>query len=138
LVFPIGQYAVELVTAVVNNSMGPVNGGVVGFNIDGLIHYSAVKDGQASTFAIVPLPVVAVPEMIGLSFTPPSFDMGEDNARSQLLYNILSTLNEGFVLLGADGSQIVATLINGLPFGLAYNAEGVFTGFALGIFPTMP
>jgi hypothetical protein len=49
---------------------------------------------------------------------------------------LLNSFNFGYVLFGADGTQTVATIIDGIPVGLVYNANGQFVGFALGILPT--
>jgi hypothetical protein len=79
-----------------------------------------------------------MPQNISLLFTPPNFDFTGSSAAEWALLTILNALNPGFVLFGATGSEmVVATVINGVPIGLAYSADGQFTGFAFGMLPSL-
>jgi hypothetical protein len=135
LIFPEDNFMVELVTALVTSSSGPVNGGIVTFNLNGKSLNVAVRSGQASLLTLLPLPFAAVPEYFSASFTPPNIDFAVGSQTRLALLTILNAINQGFVLFADDGSQVVATIINNIPFGLAYNSHGQFTGFALGILP---
>jgi hypothetical protein len=88
--------------------------------------------------AILPLPFAVLPQSISLLFTPPNSDFAVSSAEEWALLTILNALNPGFVLFGANGSEmVVATVIDGVPIGLAYNAEGQFSGFAFGMLPSL-
>jgi hypothetical protein len=37
-----------------------------------------------------------------------------------------------------DGSQTVVVLVNNVPIGLVFDAQGNFTGFAFDVLPSLP
>src|SRR5262249_43673268 len=126
------------ITAEVTSPGGTVNGGTVTFNVGGQFLNAVVQSGQATALAILPLPFAAMPQSLSLFFTPPNIDFTVSSAEEWALLTLLNILNPGFVLFGENGSaMVVATVINGVPIGLAYNAEGQFSGFAFGILPSL-
>lgn len=138
LIFPMGNFAVELITAAVTSPGGTINGGMATFNVDGQIVNAAVQDGQATAMVVLPLFDAAMPQSVGLSFASSNVDFAASTASETVFLMMFNALDFGFVLFNSDGSQTVATVINGVPIGLVFNAQGHFTGFAFGILPNVP
>ncbi len=64
LILPMDGFAVEVLTALVSSSTGPLNDGIVTFTLDGQVLPAAVQSGQARAITLVPLPLVARPEYL--------------------------------------------------------------------------
>lgn len=138
LILPMGNFAVELITALVTSPGGAVNGGTMSFNLDGRLLSAPISSGQASVMTILPLPYVSVPQQLNLSYNSPNVDFANGLASNQMMLTFLNALNDGFVLFGANGTEIVTTLMNGIPVGIMYDGHGDFSGVAIGILPILP
>src|SRR5262249_33952427 len=76
-------------------------------------------------------PLAAMPQQIGLTFTPADLNFVSSSSVQSALLSLLNALNSGSVLPLADGGQMVATVIDGVFVGLIFNAQGQLTGFQL-------
>jgi hypothetical protein len=80
---------------------------------------------------IVPLPLVAMPQQIDLTFTPANLNFASSSSAQSARLTLFNALDPGFDLLHADGSQKVVAVIDGVLVGLVFNAQGQLTGFQL-------
>ncbi len=133
VIVPAGAFAAEFVTAVVTSPDGTVNGGTMSFNLDGTVLNVLVQSGRATALMILPLPLVAMPQQIDLSFTPANPDFASSSSEQSARLTPFNALNAGWVLLHADGSQKVVAVIDGVLVGLIFNPQGQFIGFSLNL-----
>ncbi len=131
VIVPAGAFAAEFVTAVVTSPGATVNGGTMTFDLDGTVLNVPVQSGRATALMILPLPLVAMPQEMSLSFTPANPDFASSSSSQSARLTLGNALNAGWVLLHADDSQTVFALINGMLVGLLFNAQGQLTGFSL-------
>lgn len=136
VIVPMGGMVWEFMTGLVTNAEGPVNGGKAIFNVNGLNFSGDVNSGQAGVLAMLPRAAAAEPTHYGISYSPSTVELGLSSQAELALLTILNSFNFGYVIFGADGTQTVATILDGIPVGLVYSASGQFVGFALGILPT--
>jgi hypothetical protein len=117
----------ETVTARVSSPSGPVNGGVVTFDVGGSAVQAGVSNGVATATVSVP-----AGGPLGISAT---FNGGSAFAPSSAgLTAILNFLAEFFpasVSFGADGSQVLTIDFFGIPLVWTYNASGGLVSFRL-------
>jgi hypothetical protein len=138
LIFPQGEFAIELLTATVTSAGGTVNDGIVAFDIDGHIYLAPVQNGQATDIAIVPLWMVSMPQSISLFFTPLDSNFAASNtAAASALLSMFDAQDFSFVLFNSDGSQVGSIVIGDQLIDLVFDAQGQFTGFAFGILPIL-
>ncbi len=131
VIVPDGAFAAEFVTAVVTSPGATVNGGTMSFDLAGTVLNVLVQSGRATALMIVPLPLVAMPQQIGLTFIPANPNFASSSSEQSARLTMFNALNAGFVLLHADGSQTVVAVIDGVLVGLIFNAQGQLTGFSL-------
>jgi hypothetical protein len=136
VIVPMGGMVWEFMTALVQTVDGPVQGGKATFNVNGLNFSGDVNSGQAGVLAMLPRAAAAEPTHYGVTYSPTTTELALTSEAELALLTLLNSFNFGYVLFGADGTQTVATIIDGIPVGLVYNANGQFVGFALGILPT--
>ncbi len=131
VIVPDGGFAAEFMTAVVTSPDATVNGGTMTFDIAGTVLNVPVQSGRATALMILPLPFVAMPQQIGLTFTPANPDFASSSSEQSARLTPFNALNAGWVLLHTDGSQSVFTVIDGMLVGLIFNAQGQVIGFSL-------
>jgi hypothetical protein len=131
VIAPDGGFAAEFVTAVVTSPGATVNGGTMSFDLAGTVLNVPVQSGRATALMIVPLPLVAMPQQIGLTFTPANLNFASSSSAQSARLTLFNALDPGFDLLRADGSQKVVAVIDGVLVGLIFNAQGQLTGFQL-------
>jgi hypothetical protein len=125
----------ETVTAQVSNPNGPLNGGVVTFNVGGVQVQAGVSGGLARASVVVPLSSAGGSQGITATYSDASgLNSTSFNARTAML-SFFNEFLSAVVTFGADGSEMVTLDFFGLPLVFTYNASGALTGVFLGSLP---
>jgi hypothetical protein len=127
----------EVVTAQVTSPTGPVNGGIVTFNIGGTQVQAAVSNGTATVSLTVPTGAALGPQGVGASYSNASGLVSSSAASRTAFLNPFSALLSGMVTLQPDGSEVVTVDFFGIQLTFIYNAAGVLTGAFFGSFPLL-
>jgi hypothetical protein len=125
----------ETVTAQVSNPNGPLTGGVVTFNVGGVLVQAGVSGGLARASVVVPLSAAGGSQGITATFTDALGLNSSGFAARTAMLNLFNEFMSAVVTFGADGSEMVTLDFFGLPLVFAYNASGTLTGVFLWFLP---
>jgi hypothetical protein len=125
----------EAVTAQVTSPFGPVNGGVVTFNVAGTLVQAGVVNGTASAQVRVPASAAGGSQGIGAAFSEVGGAFAASSGSRSVFLNFLSEFFPTVVSIAADGSEVVSISFFGIPLVFTYNADGVLVALTFGFMP---
>jgi hypothetical protein len=121
----------EAVTAQVTSPYGPVNGGVVTFNVAGTLVQAGVVNGTASARVSVPASAAGGSQGISATFSEVGGVFSSSFGSRSALLNFLSEFFPTVVSIAADGSEVVSVSFFGIPLTYTYNASGALVGITI-------
>jgi hypothetical protein len=120
----------ESVTAQVTSPSGPVDGGIVTFDIGGTQVQASVNNGTATATAMVG----ASAHGVSASYTNSGALFAGSVTSVPVFLNVFNELLSGMVILESDGSEMVTLDFFGIPLVFMYNSSGGLTGILFGSF----
>jgi hypothetical protein len=125
----------EAVTAQVTSPFGPVNGGVVTFNVVGTQVQAEVVNGTASAQVRVPASAAGGSQGIGAAFSEVGGAFAASSGSRVALLNFFNEFFPAVVAFNADGSEVLSLDFFGIPLVFTYNADGVLVALTFGFMP---
>jgi hypothetical protein len=120
----------ETVTAHVSSPGGPVNGGLVTFDVGGSAVQAGVSNGTATASVRIPSSAAGGAQGILASFGGSSA-FGPSSTGLTAILNFLAEFFPAALSFRADGSQVLSIDFFGIPLVFTYSSSGGLIGFSL-------